>query len=303
MANAGTQYFSAHKAPRPPTSEPFPHTQQTPYSVSGDEHLPSLIAEQAEQRETPMSGRQRGAQPRTRCHRSTLLSLLVALLLSAGQAHATTATLAADAHISTAQPAVNFGTLTNLAVGNGFTSLLQFDLSPLPTGTTAAQVSRATLRLFVNRADTPGLLSLSPITSTWGEYSVTSSSAPTLGASIARDAGLHRRPIHHHRRYKCRPGLDHGPRHQLRPRPHRRHRRPPVRLQGKRPHQPPRRARHHPRRVGLGRRRRPARPRQVPLVRRDPPARKAPPVSPAFSELLGRKVSPEPSALRGPPAS
>ena len=132
-----------------------------------------------------MSRRQRGAQPRTRCHRSTLLSLLVALLLSAGQAHATTATLIADTHLSTAQPAINFGTLTNLAVGNGFTSLLQFDLSPLPTGTTAAQVSRATLRLFVNRADTPGLLSLSPVTSTWGEYSVTSSSAPLMGSSIA----------------------------------------------------------------------------------------------------------------------
>ena len=138
-----------------------------------------------------MSPRQRGAQPRTRCRRSlpanALLSLLTVILFTTAAriAHATIATLAADAHISTAQPAVNFGTLTNLAVGNGFTSLLQFDFSPLPAGTTAAQVSRATLRLFVNRADTPGLLSLSPVTSTWGEYSVTASSSPSLGASIA----------------------------------------------------------------------------------------------------------------------
>ncbi len=137
-----------------------------------------------------MSRRQRGAQPRTRCRRSTRSATLLALLgtllfATCEQAHATTATLIADAHISTAQPAVNFGTLTNLAVGNGFTSLIEFDLSPLPAGTTAAQISRVTLRLFVNRADTPGLLSLSPITTTWGEYSVTASAAPTLGSSIA----------------------------------------------------------------------------------------------------------------------
>ncbi len=134
-----------------------------------------------------MSRRQRGAQPRTRCRRSSLggVLLTLALFTLTIAARATTATLIADAHLSTAQPAVNFGTLTNLAVGNGFTTLLQFDLSPLPAGTTAAQVSRATLRLFVNRADTPGLLSLAPITSTWGEYSVTASAAPTLGSSIA----------------------------------------------------------------------------------------------------------------------
>ncbi len=132
-----------------------------------------------------MSPRQRGAQPRTRCQRSTPILLLLLLSLCAATAHATTATLTADAAISTAQPAVNFGTLTNLVVSSTSTALLQFDLSPLPTGVAAPQVSRATLRLFVNRADTPGLLSLSPITSSWGEYSVTSASAPSIGASIA----------------------------------------------------------------------------------------------------------------------
>ncbi len=131
-----------------------------------------------------MSPRQRGAQPRTRCRRSTFVAVLFAVFL-VDTARATTATLTADTHVSTAQPAVNFGSLTNLVVGNGSTALLQFDLSPLPAGATAAQVSRATLRLFVNRADSPGLLSLAPITSTWGEYSVTSSSAPSLGSSIA----------------------------------------------------------------------------------------------------------------------
>lgn len=144
-----------------------------------------------------MSRRQRGAQPRTRCRRSiflpssrhhrTFVSLFFALALLAGTApaRATIVTLTADTHVSTAQPAINFGTLSNLVVGSGSTALLQFDLSTLPAGASATQVSRATLRLFVNRADTPGLLSVSPITSTWGEYSVTASAAPSLGASIA----------------------------------------------------------------------------------------------------------------------
>lgn len=144
-----------------------------------------------------MSRRQRGAQPRTRCRRSiflpssrhhrTFVSLFFALALLAGTApaRATIVTLTADTHVSTAQPAINFGTLSNLVVGSGSTALLQFDLSTLPAGASATQVSRATLRLFVNRADTPGLLSVSPITSTWGEYIVTASAAPSLGASIA----------------------------------------------------------------------------------------------------------------------
>ncbi|HEX7158221.1 MAG TPA: hypothetical protein VF214_04375, partial [Edaphobacter sp.] len=58
------------------------------------------------------------------------------------------ATLVADAHVSSAQPSVNSGAISNLNVGGGYTALLQFDLSMLPSGTTASQVSRALLRLY-----------------------------------------------------------------------------------------------------------------------------------------------------------
>jgi hypothetical protein len=51
-------------------------------------------------------------------------------------------------HVNSALPAVNSGAISNLNVGNGYTALLQFDLSTLPAGTTAAQVSRAVLRLY-----------------------------------------------------------------------------------------------------------------------------------------------------------
>ena len=71
------------------------------------------------------------------------------------------ATLVADAHVNSARAAVNSGTISNLYVGGGYTALLQFDLSTLPAGTTAAQVTKAVLRLYCNRVDTAGLVSVS----------------------------------------------------------------------------------------------------------------------------------------------
>ena len=94
------------------------------------------------------------------------------------------ATLAADAHVSSARPTVNAGTLTNLNVGGGYTTLVQFDLSMLPAGTTASQVTRAVLRVYCNRADTPGLVAVQPVTGAWGEYSVTYATIPNLGAAV-----------------------------------------------------------------------------------------------------------------------
>jgi hypothetical protein len=94
------------------------------------------------------------------------------------------ATLVADAHVSSARPDVNAGTLTNLNVGGGYTALVQFDLSMLPPGTTAAQVTRALLMVYCNRADTPGLVAAQPLGSAWGEYSVTFATLPTLGAAV-----------------------------------------------------------------------------------------------------------------------
>src|SRR3984885_6673471 len=107
----------------------------------------------------------------------------VVLWVAALPAFAVEATLVADAHVNSARPAVNSGTISNLNVGGGYTALLQFDLSTLPTGTTAAQVSRATLRLYCNRMDTAGLVSVQPVNGVWGEYSVTFATLPSLGAA------------------------------------------------------------------------------------------------------------------------
>ncbi|HEY2040557.1 MAG TPA: DNRLRE domain-containing protein, partial [Edaphobacter sp.] len=98
-------------------------------------------------------------------------------------ASAVEATLVADAHVNVARPNANSGTLSNLNVGGGYTSLLQFDLGILPAGTTTSQISRAVLRLYCNRADTPGAVSLQAINSPWGEYSVTYSNLPGMAAA------------------------------------------------------------------------------------------------------------------------
>src|ERR1700679_1694586 len=116
--------------------------------------------------------------------RSFLLWVGLAALGAAGlPAFAVEATLLADAHVNSALPAVNSGAISNLNVGGGYTALLQFDLSMLPGGTTAAQVSRATLRLYCNRMDTAGLVSVQPVGASWGEYSVTFATLPSLGSA------------------------------------------------------------------------------------------------------------------------
>jgi collagen type VII alpha len=94
------------------------------------------------------------------------------------------ATLLGDAHVSSARPAVNSGSLSNLNVGGGYTALVQFDLGTLPAGTTAAQITRATLRVYCNRADTPGVVAVQPVGAGWSESSVTYATLPVLGTVV-----------------------------------------------------------------------------------------------------------------------
>jgi hypothetical protein len=108
-------------------------------------------------------------------------SLLCALLAPA--AHALDAPLAADAHVSTALPANNFGAVTTVNVGAGATGLLRFDLGSLPPGVTASQLVKATLKLYVNRVGAPGGIEVQTVNSAWTEAGVTAGTAPvTSGA-------------------------------------------------------------------------------------------------------------------------
>jgi hypothetical protein len=119
----------------------------------------------------------------TRLFSPRLLSIVVTAVAFTAAAHATQVALVGDASVSTARPSTNFGALSNLYVGNGNTALLQFDLTTLPTGLTSGQIAHATLTVFVNRVNGIGLVTLAPATSAWSESSVTSATAPPLGAS------------------------------------------------------------------------------------------------------------------------
>jgi len=109
--------------------------------------------------------------------------LAIVLAMATVRVSAVEPVLTADAHVNSARPGANSGTISNLNVGGGYTALLQFDLSTLPSGTTASRISRAVLRLYCNRADVPGSINVLTVNSAWGEYSVTFSNMPGLAAS------------------------------------------------------------------------------------------------------------------------
>jgi hypothetical protein len=59
-----------------------------------------------------------------------------------------------------------------LQISESDTVYLRFDVdSVLPAGTTAGQVAKATLRLWVSKVSTPGLCGIYPVTSVWNERS------------------------------------------------------------------------------------------------------------------------------------
>jgi hypothetical protein len=106
-------------------------------------------------------------------------------VLSASAAHATDGTVVGDAYVNSAHPATNYGGLSNLYVNSTGTALIQFDLSSLPAGTTASQIGAASLKLYVNRINASGLVSIQPVNGAWSESTVTYSSMPTLGSAVA----------------------------------------------------------------------------------------------------------------------
>ena len=119
--------------------------------------------------------------PRRRCR---LVFAVGVALLSALEARAQTGTLAADTAVTSVHPATNYGSLSNLYVSSTSTALLRFDLSTLPAGARAADVSRATLRVFVNRVNTPGVVTVTAMSGSWNEGAVTLQTLPPTGNAL-----------------------------------------------------------------------------------------------------------------------
>jgi Collagen triple helix repeat (20 copies) len=82
--------------------------------------------------------------------------------------------------IVSGHPAQNFGASSILAVQNGVTSLIQFNLSGVPAN---VSLQKASVRLYVDAVETPGAFDAFPVTAPWAENQVNFLNAPALGAS------------------------------------------------------------------------------------------------------------------------
>jgi hypothetical protein len=108
------------------------------------------------------------------------LFVAFALIVSASLASFAQAPPSADAYVTSAQPAANFGISALLPVQAGTTSYVRLNLGALPTNTT---IAKATLRLYVNAVAAPGSFDVYQVESGWSEKGLSFNSAPALGAS------------------------------------------------------------------------------------------------------------------------
>jgi len=109
-----------------------------------------------------------------------LTSLLAGLFLISVSASAQITPLG-DAYTNTADSTTNYGAATTLAVdGAKEITYIQFNLASIPS---AATISQATLKLYVNSVTTAGSFNVDYIGSSWSESTIDASNAPPLGAT------------------------------------------------------------------------------------------------------------------------
>jgi hypothetical protein len=100
-------------------------------------------------------------------------------------------TPSADSYTNTADATTNFGAKTLLDVdGATQTTYIQFNLSSIPATYTSADITKATLKLYVNTVATAGSFNVDYVNGTWAESTITSSLAPVLGTTIAASVPL-----------------------------------------------------------------------------------------------------------------
>lgn len=86
----------------------------------------------------------------------------------------------ADSMLVSTHADENFGASSILAVQKGITSVIQFNLSGVPAGTT---IQKASLRLFTDAVQSPGSFDVFQLDSPWSENAVSAQNAPMIGAS------------------------------------------------------------------------------------------------------------------------
>jgi trimeric autotransporter adhesin len=95
-----------------------------------------------------------------------------------------------DAYTNTADPATNYGAKTLLDVESSQTTYIQFNLSSIPSGYTGADITKATLKLYVNAVTTAGSFNVDYVNGTWTESTITHNLAPALGTTIVASVPL-----------------------------------------------------------------------------------------------------------------
>jgi len=114
-----------------------------------------------------------------------LLSMLCLLTGAYGQL-----TPSQDSYTNTATPTANYGAKTLLDVESTQTTFIQFNLESIPSGYTSANITKATLKLYVNAVTKAGSFNVDYINGTWSESTITADLAPALGTTIQASVPL-----------------------------------------------------------------------------------------------------------------
>jgi hypothetical protein len=123
-------------------------------------------------------------------HKRNLGAALMLVILVAAFAHAQI-TPSADAYTNTADPTTNYGAATLLDVKSASeTAYIRFNLASIPGGYTSADITQATLKLYVSTVPTAGSFNVDYVNGAWVESTITSSLAPALGTTIAASVPL-----------------------------------------------------------------------------------------------------------------
>ena len=120
---------------------------------------------------------------------SALLLLLVGLSPLAAQAEVLR--VSADTYLAPASDSAGKSKVIKVNPSN--TALLNFDLSTLPTDISSAHINKASLVFFVKSVPTSGKLQVRPVTSTWSENTVSTSTTPSVGSPLATSAVISRK--------------------------------------------------------------------------------------------------------------
>jgi hypothetical protein len=117
---------------------------------------------------------------------SLLYLTLLAMTAAYGQL-----TPSGDAYTNTADPTTNYGAKTVLDVESASqTAYIQFNLSSIPSGYTGADITKATLKLYVNAVTKAGSFNVDYVNGTWSEGTIDANNAPALGSTIAASVPL-----------------------------------------------------------------------------------------------------------------